>query len=146
MRTVLVNQILFFNNSDKRDPKDPQDEGAQGFMKSFYHEQNPTSMLYAIVNDPSKLDSFTENLIEECNAQGVSEKARKRKLTPPPRLPPKLQLVELGILKKVQLNINNSEINLSFDGYELYVWDDMRTLMAISKKNGAFDFRSEEHT
>ena len=131
---------IIFYNSDKRDPKDPDGEGSQGFMKSFYHEQKPTSMLYVVVNNPSKLDPFVESLIEECDAQGISAKAKKQRLIPPRKLPNKLKVVQLGILKKVQLNLNGANIDLSFEGYDLYVWDDMKTLMGISKKNGVFDF------
>lgn len=132
-------EIIFYD-SDKRDPNDPEGEGQQGFLKPFYHTQKPTSMLYVVVNDISKVDSFLESIIEENVAKGVSKKAVKQGLVPPLKLPSKLKVVLLGHLKKVNLDVSGSKVDLSFVGYNLYVLDDLKTLIAVSNKNGVLDF------
>ncbi len=114
--------------SDKRDPKDPKGEGAQGFMKRFYHDQKPESYLYVIPNSVG-LDEFLQMLVDACEADGISKKAKRKSLIPQGPLPSKL--IELGNLEKVMLSIGSSEYEVSFIGYKLYVWDDMRTLMGL---------------
>ena len=114
--------------SDKRDPKDPKGEGAQGVMKRFYHDQDPESYLY-VVPGAMGLDEFLQMLIGSCEAGGVASKAKRKSLVPTGPLPAKL--VELGDLEKVMLSIGRSEYEVSFVGYKLYVWDDMKTLMGL---------------
>ena len=43
---------------------------------------------------------------------------------------------ELGELEKVDLSIGKSDFELGFEGYRLYVWDNMRTLMAFPIARG----------
>jgi len=114
--------------SDKRDPKDPQGEGAQGYMKRFYHDQRPDSYLYIIPNSVG-LDSFLQMLTDECSNSGVQKKASGKGLIPKGPLPSKL--VELGELEKVMLSIGKLEYEVSFVGYKIFVWDNMRTLMGL---------------
>ena len=114
--------------SDKRDPKDPKGEGAQGYMKRFYHDQKPESYLYVIPNSVG-LDEFLQMLVDACEADGISQKAKRKSLAPKGPLPSKI--VELGDLEKVMLSVGSSEYEVSFIGYKLYVWDDMRTLMGL---------------
>jgi hypothetical protein len=117
--------------SDKRDPKDPKGEGAQGHMKRFYHDQRPESYFYVITCEafPTSMDSFLQMLVEQAEFEGVTAKARKKKLVPKGPLPDKL--VDLGDLEKVMLSIEDSEYEVSFVGYKLYVWNDMKTLMGL---------------
>ena len=122
-----------FYLSDKRDPKDPKGEGAQGFMKRFYHEQHPEAYLY-VIPIYSDLDSFLTQLVEECKAEGVTRKARRKGLYPKGKVPSKL--VELGVLEKVMLSIGGGEVELSFQGYSLFVFGNMKTLMALPISSG----------
>jgi len=124
---------VIFYLSDKRDPKDPKGEGAQGFRKRFYHEQSPESYLY-IVQVTEDLDGFQESLVEQCKAKGVASKIAKKGLVPKGPLPKKI--VDLGVLEKVDLSIGKEEYELAFEGYRLFVWDNMRTLMALPMDNG----------
>lgn len=121
--------------SDKRDPKDPKGEGAQGYMKRFYHDQKPESYLYVIPNSVG-LDEFLQMLVDVCSEEGMSKKAKRKSLIPKGPLPSKL--VELGDLEKVMLSVGSSDYEVSFVGYKLYVWDDMRTLMGLPvEKDGS---------
>jgi len=118
-----------FYVSDKRDPKDPKGEGAQGFKKRFYHDQRPESYLYIIpssvgVNAPTLLE-----LMDACKAAKLLPKLKKKGLFPKGPLPSKL--VELGDLEKVVLTSGKLEAEISFENYKLFVWDDMNTLMAL---------------
>jgi len=122
-----------FYISDKRDPKDPKGEGAQGHMKRFYHEQHPESYLY-VISPYSSLDSFLTQLVEECEVEGVAQKARKKKLYPKGKVPTKL--VELGVLEKVMLSVGKGEVELSFQGYSLFVFGNMKTLIALPISDG----------
>jgi len=67
-------------------------------------------------------------------SKGVATKLKKRGLFPQGPLPAKI--VELGQLDKVDLSIGRTKYELGFEGYTLYVWDDMRTLMALPVQNG----------
>jgi hypothetical protein len=124
---------VIFYVSDKRDPKDPKGEGAQGYLKRFYHDQNPESYLY-VIPISGDLDSFQQNLIDACRTKGTSAKIKKRGLFPQGPLPKKI--VELGTLEKVELSIGREECELAFEGYTLFVWDNMRTLMALPMQEG----------
>jgi hypothetical protein len=124
---------VIFYLSDKRDPKDPKGEGAQGYMKRFYHDQNPDSYLYVVASSGT-LDEFQQGLVELCRSKGISAKAKKRGLFPKGPLPTKL--VDLATLEKVDLSIGRDEFEIAFEGYKLFVWDNMRTLMALPIQNG----------
>lgn len=132
---VLGRSNVIYYKSDKRDPKDPDGEGAQGFMKHFYHEQHPESYLYVVCTDDC-LDDFEIDCNEECVALGLPAKLMQKGLVPNLPLPNKLTLVELATLEKVDLTIGgDTDIELSFEGYSLFVWDDCKTLMAAPKTN-----------
>lgn len=124
---------VIFYVSDKRDPKDPKGEGAQGFQKRFYHDQNPESYLY-VIDVSGDLDDFQRNLISACRSKGLASKLKKKGLIPKGPLPKKI--VELGSLEKVELSIGREEYELAFEGYRLFVWDNMRTLMALPMQDG----------
>lgn len=130
---LLGRSNVIFYQSDKRDPKDPKGEGQQGYMKRFYHDQNPESYLY-VISQTGDIDSFQADLIAMCNESGVSKKVRKKGLYPKGSLPNKI--VELADLEKVDLSIGQHEYELNFVGYKLYVWDNMKTLMALPISNG----------
>lgn len=119
---------VIFYLSDKRDPKDPKGEGAQGFQKRFYHDQDPDSYLY-VIDVTGSLDQFQQNLIAVCRSKGIAKKARSKGLLPKGQMP--TQMVELGTLEKVELSLGREKYELGFEGYRLFVWDDMRTLMAL---------------
>ena len=118
--------------SDKRDPKDPTGEGAQGYRKRFYHDQNPLSYLWVIAI--TGLDAFQSNLASECRESGLAEKARKKGLTPVGPLPQKI--VELGALEKVVLSQGRGGSELEFINYTLFVWDNGKTLMGLPMLRG----------
>jgi hypothetical protein len=124
---------VIFYVSDKRDPKDPVGEGAQGRLKRFYHDQRPDSYLY-VIDISGDLDPFQENLVSMCEAKGLPKKLEKQGLVPKGPMPS--ELVELGTLEKVELSIGREKYELNFEGYTLFVWDDMRTLMALPVHNG----------
>lgn len=124
---------VIFYVSDKRDPKDPVGEGAQGFRKRFYHDQNPESYIY-VVDISGDLDDFQQNLIDLCESKGISAKLKNRGLYPQGPLPRKV--VELGALEKVEISVGRDEYELAFEGYQLFVWDNLRTLMALPMQDG----------
>jgi len=125
---------VIFYLSDKRDPKDPNGEGAQGHQKHFYHDQKPPSYLY-VISQTGEYDSFLETLISLCQTSKDTLKASSSKgLCPSSRMPE--TVVELADLEKVELAIGRKRFELEFEGYKLYVWDDMRTLMALPIHNG----------
>lgn len=124
---------VIFYLSDKRDPKDPKGEGAQGFQKRFYHDQSPESYLY-VIDVTGNLDGFQQNLVDQCRSKGITKRVRKKGLFPSGPMP--RQMVELGTLEKVSLSLGREEYELGFEGYRLFVWDDMRTLMALPIQDG----------
>ena len=124
---------VIFYVSDKRDPKDPKGEGAQGHPKRFYHDQTPESYLY-VIPASGGLDSFQQSLIEACKSKRITAKLKKRGLYPQGPLPQKI--IDLGTLEKVNMSVGRDEYELAFEGYTLFVWDDMRTLMALPTQNG----------
>lgn len=124
---------VIFYFSDKRDPKDPRGEGAQGNMKRFYHDQKPESYFFVIPVSGS-LDAFQKNLVELCQSDKLYSKLSKKGLVPKGKLPKKL--IDLAELEKVQLSIGKQEFELVFEGYRLFVWDDMKTLMALPMVQG----------
>jgi hypothetical protein len=130
---LLGRSDVIFYQSDKRDPKDPHGEGAQGHMKHFYHDQRPESYVY-VISQTGDLDSFQTELVDLCESRGVSKKVRKKGLIPKGPLPNKI--VELADLEKVDLSVGRNKYELSFEGYKLYVWDNMKTLMALPISNG----------
>jgi len=124
---------VIFYVSDKRDPKDPVGEGAQGHMKRFYHDQRPESYLF-VIDVSGELDDFQQNLVQMCEAKGLHSKLESKGLIPEGPMPK--EIVELGSLEKVELSIGREKFELSFEGYRLFVWDNMRTLMALPIHNG----------
>ena len=64
---LLGRSNVIFYQSDKRDPKDPKGEGQQGYMKRFYHDQNPESYLY-VISQTGEIDSFQSTLIAKSRA------------------------------------------------------------------------------
>ena len=131
---LLGRSNVIFYLSDKRDPKDPHGEGRQGVMKRFYHDQNPEAYLFVIAPEGQALDSFQAGLVADCKSSGLRTRVKKKGLFPGGPLPS--EIVELGELEKVDLSIGKSDFELGFEGYRLYVWDDMRTLMAFPMARG----------
>ena len=121
-----------FYLSDKRDPNDPEGEGAQGILKRFYHDQGPASYLYVISQN---LDPFEENLVECALRSGMTGEAKRKGLYPKGGFPS--TVVELGVLEKVMLVCAREDVEISFHNYGLYVWDNMQTLMGISKEENS---------
>jgi len=130
---LLGRSNVIFYISDKRDPKDPVGEGAQGHIKRFYHDQKPESYLY-VIPQTGTLDEFQNSLVAQCQSSGLKSRVVKKGLFP--RGPMPSQLVELGELEKVELSIGGSAYELEFEGYHLFVWDNMRTLMALPIHGG----------
>jgi len=124
MRCIGRSEVIYYL-SDKRDPSDPKGEGAQGYMKRFYHTQKPLSFLY--VTTPVR-DDFVKDLVDMARDSGVSRKAGTKGLMPVGPLPD--TVVELADLEHVDLNVGGQPVELYFRGFKLYVWDDMKTLMA----------------
>ena len=133
---LLGRSDVIFYQSDKRDPKDPDGEGAQGYMKRFYHDQNPPSYLYIINVSGDRLDSFLTRLINEAKDSGLAKKVKKKGLFPKGPTPD--TIIELGILEKVELSNGKDKSELHFTHYKLYCWDNMKTLMAIGYVDGKF--------
>ena len=132
---LLGKSDIIFYQSDKRDPKDPKGEGAQGYMKRFYHEQEKPAYLYVICDLNAPGNSFLRRLSMESEAEGLTKKLRKNGLYPKGPLPKKI--VELGVLEKVKLECGG-EVELGFKNYKIYCWDNMKTLMGIGIDNGQF--------
>ena len=122
---------VIFYLSDKRDPNDPKGEGAQGFKKRFFHTQGPPAYLY-VIDVSGDLDSFQQGLVNLCRSKGVT----KRAIKPTMRFSPRMKLVQLGDLEKVELSVGREEFELGFEGYKLFVMEDMKTLMALPIVNG----------
>ena len=130
---LLGRSDVIFYLSDKRDPKDPKGEGQQGYTKRFYHDQNPKSYLY-VISQTGDMDSFQSELVSKSRATAAKLRKSSKGLYPKGPLPDKI--VELADLEKVDLSVGKQEYELNFVGYKLYVWDNMRTLMALPISNG----------
>lgn len=130
---LLGRSDVIFYQSDKRDPKDPDGEGAQGVRKRFYHDQRPPSYLYVISQD-GELDDFQQEMVDICQKKGLVKKVHKEGLYPKGDFPQ--QIVELADLEKIEISIGKDDFELTFVDYKLFVWDDMRTLMALPISNG----------
>ena len=122
---------VIFYLSDKRDPNDPQGEGAQGFQKRFFHKQGPPSYLY-VIDVRGDLDSFQQDLVDLCRSKGID----KRAIKPTMSFSPRMKMVQLGDLEKVELSVGRGDFELGFEGYTLFVLEDMKTLMALPIVNG----------
>ena len=124
MKCIGRSEVIFYL-SDKRDPNDPKGEGAQGHMKRFYHTQRPLSYLY--VSTPIA-DDFVSDLAAACRESGMARKAADKSLKPLGPAPD--TIVELAELEHVDLKVGKQKVELYFRNFGLYVWDDMKTLMA----------------
>lgn len=122
---------VIFYLSDKRDPNDPEGDGAQGIRKRFYHTQGPPSYLY-VVNVTGSLDSFQEMLIQKCKSKGIAKRAVK----PSVSVYPGMGIALLADLEKVDLSVGREKFEISFEGYKLSVMGDMSTLIAFPVHNG----------
>ena len=98
---------------DKRDPGDPYGEGAQGHWKYFIHTHSPGVLVYSNdVDDTSDTPSLGLPLDpiypETCTW--------------------------LGELKEIVIDTGEGEEKIQFTNRDLWVWDDMRTMMALPKR------------
>lgn len=134
---LLGRSTTIYYESDKRDPKDPKGEGAQGVKKLFYHDQDPESFLYAIPVDRD-LDAYQEALAEQCAASGMLAQVKRKGLIPTGEVP--TTLMELGHLVKVILELKGESEprTINFRGFRLYVGDDYRTLIGLPFHDGEF--------
>lgn len=99
--------VLYY--CDKRDPGDPEGEGAQGFWKFFIHAHDPGVILY-------------------CPGGEDEDKPWSKPLKP--KYPK--AVAWLGQLKEITyIDANGKKRNEKFKGYNLWVWDDEKTMFAF---------------
>lgn len=128
---LLGRSNTIYYASDKRDPNDPYGEGAQGFLKVFYHDQKSPSYFYLIDSSP---DSFEQELNALCNSTGLVRRSQSKGLYPQGTLEGKM--VELGDFLGVDLSVGRESVKMEFEGYKLFVLRDMRTLVALPVVKG----------
>ena len=120
-----------YYRSDKRDPNDPVGLGAQGYIKDFYHTQKPLSALWWYSATP---EETMDALAEAAEASGFCEKVEAEGLLPGSELPE--EVLELGILVGVDIQIGRSKSEIRFENFKLYVASDMKTLYGLVERNG----------
>lgn len=106
--------VLYY--CDKRDPGDPVGEGAQGHWKFFIHEHDPGVILYCL--------------------GGEDDDVWGKPLSP--RYPK--SAAWLGELKEITyIDADGGKRNEKFRGYNLWVWDDEKTMFAFPKNGNMQD-------
>jgi hypothetical protein len=111
-----------FYDSDKRDPASPKGEGRQGVMKRFVHEHDKKPVvLYELTTIRSKRHKLP------------NEKLSKLYDKSDWYMPPECWADECGYIGELVCieyeGANGYEVE-TFNNFDLYVWDDMKTLMA----------------
>lgn len=105
--------VLYY--CDKRDPGDPEGEGAQGYWKFFIHEHDPGVVLY-------------------CRSDGEDAWGKPMH----PKYPK--SVAWLGELKEITyIDGNGKKRNEKFRGYNLWVWSDEKTMFALPKSGDVDD-------
>jgi hypothetical protein len=122
-----VAKVLYYS-SDKRDPADPYGEGKQGIEKNFYHNHDKYDvLLYELKKDDLEPinDYFDDNELGD-----YFDKSEFYIL-------PNRWADGSGFLANLQrieyVDVNGNEEYIDFTNYNLYMWNDLKTLMAIPK-------------
>jgi len=129
-RCIGRSKIIYYK-SDKRDPNDPKGLGQQGYWKDFYHKQGPLSVVWWYCEDEP--NAYLSQLADTCDDDGFTREALSKKL-PPNELPN--ELLELGVLVAIDLEVAGKIQTVRFENFKLFVGDDMKTLYALVELDG----------
>ncbi len=119
-----------FYDSDKRDPASPRGEGKQGIVKRFVHDHDKRPVIiYELTTLRSK-----RPLMDDAKLDKLYDKSDWY-------LAPDFWAEEcgyIGSLVCIEYEGPKGYTVETFDNFDLYVWDDMKTLMA-KPKTGALN-------
>jgi hypothetical protein len=111
-----------YYDSDKRDPASPRGEGRQGIMKRFVHDHDKKPVIiYELTTKRSRRPELSDAKLEKLYERSDWY------------LPPDEWAEEcgyIGQLISIEYEGPNGYTVETFDNFDLYVWDDMKTLMA----------------
>lgn len=131
---LLGRSDKIFYRSDKRDPSSPKGDGRQGIAKDFYHTQSPLCLLYVVYRSESDIADM-KDMFDLADRDSRLQK-KSRQLDIPAEWPEEVGL--LGKLTRVEYSVDGEEEELDFVNYNLYCWDDMKTIMAIPDFNAGY--------
>jgi hypothetical protein len=121
-RAVGIAKKVYYD-SDKRDPASPYGEGKQGIMKRFVHDHDKGEvLLYELTSRKSirpTLPAKVVNHLLQCDEQYMCPRNWADVCG------------YIGKLVSVEYENQNGLVSETFEDFDLYVWDDMKTLMAV---------------
>lgn len=111
-----------FYDSDKRDPASPKGEGRQGIVKRFVHDHDKRPVvLYELTTARSKRPQLGDDKLDKLYAKSDWY------------LAPEFWADECGYIGElvcVEYESPKGYLVETFEDFDLYVWNDMKTLMA----------------
>lgn len=117
-----VAKVVYYD-SDKRDPASPYGEGKQGVMKRFVHEHDKRPvLLYEITSRTSHRPSMSTTEFNK-------HKKKHACYELPSEWPEKCAWI--GKLVSIEYETPSGLAQETFDRFDLYVWEDTKTLMAV---------------
>lgn len=127
-KPVGVAKVVYYD-SDKRDPASPHGEGKQGVMKRFVHEHDKRPViLYEICDtshrSPMSVSEFSKHL-------------KKHEIYELPFAWPN-KCAWIGKLVSVEYETPAGLAHETFDKFDLYVWEDTKTLMAVPSSGSIY--------
>jgi hypothetical protein len=121
-RAVGIAKKVYYD-SDKRDPASPYGEGKQGIMKRFVHDHDKGDVvLYELSSQKSirpSLPAKVINYLLQCDEQYACPHNWADACG------------YIGKLVSIEYETPNGLVSETFEDFDLYVWDDMKTLMAV---------------
>jgi hypothetical protein len=120
---------LVYYDSDKRDPAAPYGEGKQGVMKRFVHEHDKRPVLLYELTTSSHRAPMSST---EFNKHKKSHSCYAL----PESWPTKCAWI--GKLVSIEYETAAGVAHESFDRFDLYVWDDTKTLMAVPSSGSIY--------
>lgn len=116
-----VAKVVYYD-SDKRDPASPHGEGKQGVMKRFVHEHDKKPVLLYEVCEESHRSPMTQS--------AYSKHRKKSAVYELPHSWPS-KCAWIGKLVSIEYETPAGLAKETFDKFDLYVWEDTKTLMAV---------------
>jgi len=112
-----------YYDSDKRDPASPYGDGKQGVMKRFVHDHDKSDvMLYELNHNGNTRDALPKKTVDSY--------VKKNDIYQLPNTWTET-CAWIGKLVCVEYDCNKGYMTETFDNFDLFVWDDMKTLMAV---------------
>lgn len=113
-----------YYDSDKRDPASPYGEGKQGVMKRFVHTHDKQEvMLYELAKRDKR---------QALDTRTVNKYTKKHDIYTLPETWAD-SCAWIGKLVSIEYEGPRGYTTETFDSFDLYVWDDMKTLMAVPR-------------